>query len=131
MKSTNLYTVMNNVTITREDPKAVSDLIQMAIDAGANSASNLFFFNSNPTQARNVAIELAIRDARAQAEKIAAGVGRTVGAALAISTTVVPSTPGWMNNTMRESITVTAAAPAIESGTNEVSYTVIITYELK
>ena len=66
-KSTSLYMVMNNVTVTRDDPKSVSDLIQVAIDAGANSASNLVFFNTNPTAARDRAIELAIRDARAQA----------------------------------------------------------------
>jgi uncharacterized protein YggE len=76
-KSTNHYLVSNSVTVTREDPKTVSELIQLAVDAGANSASN-----SNPAAARDRAIELAIRDARAQAEKIATAVGRTVGAAL-------------------------------------------------
>jgi uncharacterized protein YggE len=129
-KNTHLFTVMNNVTITREDPKAVSELIQLAVDAGANSASNLVFFNSNPTAARDRAIELAIGDARAQADKIAAGVGRTVGAALLITSAAVPSGQPW-NFAVREEITVTAAAPAIETGTTDVSYTVTVTYELK
>ena len=120
--------VSNSVTVTREDPKSVSELIQTAIDAGANSASNLTFFNSNPTAARDRAIEIAVRDARTQAEKIAASVGRPVGAAQLITTAPVFS----LNFTaVQEAITVTAASPAIETGTNAIGYTVTITYELK
>jgi uncharacterized protein len=130
-KSSRVYVVTNSVTVTREDPKAVSELIQAAIDAGANSASNLTFFNSNPAAARDRAIELAVRDARAQAEKLATSVGRGVGAALQISTTFVPRMPGWRNNAVSEAITVTAAAPTIEAGTNEVTYSVTVTWELK
>jgi uncharacterized protein YggE len=127
-KSTGQFLVTNNVTITRNESKSVSELIQTAIDAGANSASNLTFFNSNPTAARDRTIELAVRDARAQAEKIAASVGRTVGAALLI-TTVPIYTPNIQ--AVQEAITVTAASPAIEAGTTAIGYSVTITYELK
>lgn len=43
------YNVMNNVTVTREDPSAVSDLIHSTVDAGANEARNLRFFVADPT----------------------------------------------------------------------------------
>jgi uncharacterized protein YggE len=118
-KNTQLYIVMNSVTVTRDDPKSVSTLIQAAIDAGANSASNLNFFNANPAGARDRALDLAIRDARAQAEKLASGIGRSLGPALMVSTLALPAS-GYFNNAVQEAITVTASA--IEAGTTSLSY---------
>lgn len=128
----NGYNVSNNVTVTRENPKAVSELIQAAVDAGANEANGITFFNSDPTATRERAIERAVKDARLQAEKLAAVTGSTLGRATVISTGDLSNVNGWMrNNTVAEAITVTASGPAIEAGTNIVSYSVTITYELK
>jgi uncharacterized protein YggE len=125
------FNVTNSVTVTREDPKAVSELIQAAVDAGANEANGVSFFNSDPTSTRDRAIERAVMDARRQAEKLAASTGGTLGRATMISTAEIPGYGYMRNNTVTEAITVTAAAPAIESGMNTVSYSVTITYELK
>jgi len=127
-KNPKMYMVANSVTVTREDPKSVSDLIEAAVDAGANSANNLSFFNSNPGAARDRAIDLAMRDARAQAEKIVSALSRALGPALAISTLPLPS---YASAGVQEAITVAANGPAIEMGTNNVSYSVTITYALK
>jgi uncharacterized protein YggE len=128
----NGYNVSNSVTVTREDPKAVSDLIAAAVEAGANEANGINFYSSDPTAARDRAIERAVKDARVQAEKLAAVTGSTLGRATVISTGAVSNVNGWMrNNIVAEAITVTAAGPAIEAGTNTVSYTVTITYELR
>jgi uncharacterized protein YggE len=126
------FNVTNSVTVTREDPKAVSELIQAAVDAGANEADGVRFFNSDPAATRDRAIERAVKDARMQAEKLAVSTGGTLGRATAISSAQVPSY-GYMqnNNVMAESITVSAGAPAIEAGTNTLSYSVTITYEIK
>jgi uncharacterized protein YggE len=129
------YNVINSVTVTREDPKAVSDLIAAAVEAGANEANGVTFFNSDPTSTRDRAIERAVKDARAQAEKLAAATGSTLGRATIISTMPtggdLSNVNGWMRlNTMQEAITVTAA-PAIESGTSTIAYSVTITYELR
>jgi uncharacterized protein YggE len=129
------YNVTNSVTVTREDPKAVSDLIAAAVEAGANEANGVTFFNSDPTSTRDRAIERAVKDARAQAEKLAAATGSTLGRATIISTMTtggdLSNVNGWMRlNTVQEAITVTAA-PAIESGTSTIAYSVTITYELR
>lgn len=127
----NGYNVSNSVTVTRENPQAVSDLIAAAVEAGANEARGITFYNSDPTAARDRAIERAVKDARAQAEKLAAVTGSTLGKTTVISTGNVTNVNGWMYNNVAEAITVSAAGPAIEAGTNTVSYTVTITYELR
>jgi len=123
------YNVSNNVTVTREDPKSVSELIQAAVDAGANEANGVSFFNSDQNVARDAAIERAVKDARLQAEKIVAAAGGVLGKALAVTTNAVPSV--YPFNSVTEMITVTAQAPAIEAGSNTVTYSATITYELK
>jgi uncharacterized protein YggE len=128
----NGYNVSNSVTVTRENPQTVSELISAAVEAGANEARGITFYNSDPTAARDRAIERAVKDARMQAEKLAAVTGSTLGKATVISTGDVSNVNGWMrNNIVAEAITVTASGPAIEAGTNTVSYTVTITYELR
>ena len=123
------YNVTNNVTVTREDPKGVSDLIQAAVDAGANEANGVRFFNANPTAARERAIELAVRDARAQADKLAAATGTSIGRVMAMTTSEGFINPVTKSGYVAEAITVSSLD--IEAGTNTVSYSVTITYELK
>ena len=122
------YNVSNTVTVTREDPNSVSELIQAAVDAGANEANGITFFNSDQNAARDRAIERAVKDARMQAEKIAAGVGGVVGKSLNVTTGAVY--PNSFSFQATQELTVTAA-PAVEIGTNTVTYSVTVTYELK
>jgi uncharacterized protein YggE len=126
------YIVTNMVTVTRENPKGAADLIAVAVNAGANEANGVTFFNADPAASRDRAIERAVRDARAQADKLAGVTGVTLGRVLTITTAEVPTSPSMNNNSYRSQyITVTAESPAIEAGTNIISYSVTITYELK
>ncbi|HET7434156.1 MAG TPA: SIMPL domain-containing protein [Thermoanaerobaculia bacterium] len=127
-RPTGRYVVSNMVTVTREDPKGVSDLLQAAIDAGANEAGNLRFFISNPSEAQNRALEKAYRDARASAERLAAVAGKALGDAMTITT--APAYFGYAQNNVAENITVTAA-PAIETGVVDTNASVTVTFELK
>lgn len=123
------YVVSNLVTVTREDPKGVSDLLQAAIDAGANTANSLQFFLSDPSEAQNRALEKAYADARTRAERLAKAAGKTLGDAIMITTA-----QGYANyamNAVTENITVTAEAPAIESGITDTIASVTVTFELK
>ncbi|HKO00639.1 MAG TPA: SIMPL domain-containing protein, partial [Thermoanaerobaculia bacterium] len=123
------FVVTNRVTVIREDPAAVSDLLQAAIDAGANDAGALTFFVADPSQARDKALEAAFGDARGRAEKLAAAAKRTLGAAMLITAT--PQFDGGaLQNTVREAITV-SSGPDIESGVSQITETVTVTFELK
>jgi uncharacterized protein YggE len=126
------YDVSNTVTVTREDPRSVSELIQYAVDAGANTAGNVTFFNSDPRTSRDRAIERAVTDARAQAEKLAALTGGTIAGVVTI-TTNEGAAERFTQNTLSyyEVDASTLAAPAIETGANTVTYSVTVTYALK
>jgi uncharacterized protein YggE len=131
----NGFNVTNSVTVTREDPKSAGDLIAVAVEAGANEASGVTFFNSDPTSTRDRAIERAVKDARLQAEKLAAATGSTLGRATMISTALsgadMSNVNGWMRLNTVEGVNMTGSAPAIETGTSTISYNVTITYELR
>jgi len=123
------YNVSNNVTVTRENPKMVSDLLNAAVEAGANEARGVSFFVADPKPTRERAIERAVNDARVQAEKLASATGATLGRVLQVTTTELPAALGYAKNAVAEAITV--MAPAIESGVETITYSVTITYELK
>ena len=121
--------VSNVVTVTREDPKGVSDLLQAAIDAGANTANSLQFFLSDPSEAQNRALEKAYGDARSRAERLAKAAGKTLGEAMTITT--VAGYANYAMNNVTDNVTVTAEAPAIESGVTDTIASVTVTFELK
>jgi uncharacterized protein YggE len=123
------FLVSNNVTVTRRDPSSVSDLLQAAIDAGANQAGGLVFFVAHPAAARDEALAAAYADARGRAEKLAAAAKRMLGAATVITT--VPMPYGYAQNNVAEAITVSADTPAIETGVTRITETVTVTFELK
>ena len=121
------YLVSNDVTVTRNDVANISELLQAAVDAGANQARGLRAFVADPGPARDRALDLAYRDAHARAEKLAAAAGRTLGDVLTI-TTEQASTPPRVG---AEFATVTALGPPIENGTTQVIASVVVTFELK
>lgn len=119
------YLVRNSVTVTRKDPGAMSELLQAAVDAGANQAYAPRFFLADSSTARDRALELAYRDARARAEKLAGVAGKALGDPIMITTerNLVPQVGG--------NLQVTADAPPIETGLTTTVATVIVTFELK
>jgi len=129
-KRTDGFVVSNNVTVIRRDPAAVSDLLQAAIDAGANQAGSLNFFVADPSAARDEALAMAFADARARAEKLAAAAKRTLGAATSINTNGA-SSYGYLQQNTVQAITVTADSPDIETGVSRITETVTVTFELK
>jgi hypothetical protein len=78
------YTAINNVRVTVSDVTAVGRLIDTGITAGANRVSSLAFEASNIDAARREALSEAVANARAEAETIAAALGRTLGPALEV-----------------------------------------------
>lgn len=127
------YGVRSDVTVTREDPKSVSELIQAAIDAGANVLDGVAFFVADPTALRDRAIARAFEDARGRAEKLAVLAGRTLGPVQAMQVNGASTAFGRFNsnNVVTEAITVTAEAPAIETGMSAITASVTVTFELR
>ena len=65
------YIVDNTVFITVRNLESLGDLLGTAIDAGANSVNGISFDVSDKEAALSEARELAVTDARAQAEELA------------------------------------------------------------
>ncbi|HJT16170.1 MAG TPA: SIMPL domain-containing protein [Thermoanaerobaculia bacterium] len=118
------YVVENSVMVTRDSTADVASLIQAAVDAGANDVGSVTYGVKDVAALRQTALERAYADARAQAQRLAAVAGKTIGDPLEITTEVF-SMPA-----VTDAITV-APKLALESGTRDVSATVLVTFELK
>lgn len=123
------YQVSNSVTVTRDDPAAVGKFLQAAVDAGANSVSGVGFTVSDPTRGRETALRAAVADARAKAEVLAQAAGRSIGRALTISEGGFTRPPVPMPYAMKMEAQVSEVP--IATGTEEVSFTVSVVFELR
>lgn len=126
------YQVNNSVTVTRDKVGDAGKLLQAALTAGVNTSSGLQFLVSDPSRGRDAGMRAAFADAKAKATTLAQAAGRTLGKALTISEGVEPTRPPVVYRAM-----AVAAGQAntdevpVESGTQEMSYTITVTFELR
>ena len=80
-----IYHVSNNVTVTIRDLAKAGDVLQAAIDAGANNIYGVNFSVGNPDPVMAEARRKASEDARARAQELAALHGVEVGEVVSIS----------------------------------------------
>jgi uncharacterized protein YggE len=127
------YQVNNSVTVTRDKIGDAGKLLQAALNAGVNNSSGLQFLVSDPARGRDEGMRAAFADAKAKATTLAQAAGRTVGRALTISEGVEPSRPPVVYQAMAMAPGRAAANEEVpvESGTQEVSYTITVVFELR
>jgi len=73
------YQVSNSITVTKNAVADAGRLLQAAVNAGVNQASNIEFRNSDPARGRDEGLRAAYEDARAKASLLASAAGRTLG----------------------------------------------------
>ena len=123
------FLVESLVTVTRSETSSVGDLLQTAVDAGANQAGSLRFFVADVTAVRQRGLDLAFQDARAKALVLANLSKRTLGAVLCISDELENSAVGdWKSKLYSLGY---IAGPTVESGLEEVSFQLSVVFELK
>jgi hypothetical protein len=123
------YQVSNSITVIHEDPAAVGKLLQAAVDAGANSVSGVGFTVSDPARGRDGALQAAFADARAKADVLARAAGRTLGRALSIVEGGAVRPPVPMQYEMK-AMSRSSEIP-VEPGTEEISFSVSVVFELR
>lgn len=125
------YRAVNMVQVTLDDITRVGEVIDAAISAGANRVTGLHFQLRDPERARVDALALAVRNARVEAQALAAALGETPGPVLSVSTTgmVPPPIPFVMDRMGRAEMAAAVPTP-IEPGTLRVEVTVTIVYGL-
>ena len=126
------YQVMNNVTVRSSKIDDAGRLLGIAIAAGVNTSSGLQFQVSDPARGRERGLKSAFDDARAKAAVLASAAGRTLGRAIVISEGVqtVPHPQPMMRQAALEARVGNADVP-VEAGTEELSFTVSVTFELR
>lgn len=123
------YQISNQVNVTIRDVDAVSDVLAAAIGAGANNIWGISFFVDDQDAAASEARVLAVEDARAKAEELAAASGLSLGRVLAIAEgTMSPQLP--LQYGRADAQMAMGSGPPIEAGTNQVSVDVQMVFEL-
>ena len=126
------YQVSNNVTVRSDKVADAGRLLGVAVGAGVNHSSGINFEVADPSRGRNEGMRAAFDDARAKAALLAQAAGRTLGPAIVISEggqhQAPPPVP--MPRAMAMEARVAGDVP-VESGTQELSYSVTVTFALR
>lgn len=128
------YQVSNTVSVRSKKIADAGRLLGVAIAAGVNTSSGINFEVSDPARGRDQGLRAAFEDAKARATLLAQAAGRTVGRAIFITegTLQQPIQPPYPM--ARGAVAMESKAVAdvpVESGTQEMTYTVSVTFELR
>jgi uncharacterized protein YggE len=115
-----------NVTIHEID--RVGEILDAVVAVGANSIYGISFYVEDTSDAASQARTLAVEDARAKADELAAAAGLTIVRIVSISETSAPP-PAPVPAGRGQAEAADMAAPPIQTGTSEVSVDVLITFE--
>ncbi len=124
------YQVSNQITVRSTKVGDAGRLLGVAIGAGVNTASGINFEVSDPARGRDQGLRAAFEDARARAALLAQAAGRTLGRAITISEGVQAAPPPIPFRAMAMEAQAAADVP-IESGSQETTYAVTVTFELR
>jgi uncharacterized protein YggE len=117
------FQASNTVTVTAPVAKS-GDLVQAAVDAGANNVDGQNLSVSDTSVAYAAAMKKAVADAQSKAQAIASASGLTLGGIVHISDDG-SSTPGPIPYAMDAAA---AKAPPIQAGTQQIDASVTVTY---
>ncbi len=127
------YTVSQDVQVKIRDFSKIGDILGGVVKAGANTVSQLQFTIDDPDVPKSVARAEAIAKAKTKAEEIAKAGGFGLGRLLGISES--GAQPVYYSYGMGASDmamkSVPAAAPTIEPGSQDVTVTVTLNYEIR
>ncbi|HEY0160362.1 MAG TPA: SIMPL domain-containing protein [Thermoanaerobaculia bacterium] len=129
------YQVSNNVTVRSTKVDTAGKLLGVAIGAGVNTSSGINFEVADPGRGRDEGLRKAFEDARAKATLLAQVAGRTLGPAILISEGVAhmpqPYPVDQRAMAMEARVGNVAGDVPVESGTQERTYSVTVTFQLR
>lgn len=125
------YVARNGVEIRVDAVERTGEILDLVVQAGATSVGDVRFDLKDRRAVEREALRLAVVDARARADALATGAGRTVDRVLRIDDSRQPVVP-----IMRTGMTRAAAAPGpaptpIEPETIEIHAQVVLTVAIK
>jgi uncharacterized protein YggE len=122
------YHVVHTVRVTVHDLGKVGTLLSAAVEAGANTVSEVSFSVADPDKLATQARQKAIADAQQRAQEMAQAMGITLGKVVSVSESggYVPA-PDYYS---RGAVAPTEAAVPMPAGSFSVSISVVVIYEL-
>lgn len=125
------YEANNSVTVIVDDLNLVGKVIDAALSSGANNVDSLEFGIKDKSKLQNDAIRLAVRDARAKAEVVAAELGKNIIGVLNVSVNSgYISAPRANKMFMADMAAENSVATPIESGMLNCSASVHVEFEI-
>ena len=127
------YVARNTIEVRVDAIDRVGDLLEIAGTSGATTLGGIRFDFKDRTKLEREALRLAVVDARAKADVMASGAGRTVDRVLRIDEGSISGgpIPRPMFREVAAQGAAIAAAPPIESGQTELRAQVTLTAILK
>lgn len=128
------YTIRQSVSVKIRDFSTIGNILSGAVEKGANSVSGPSFTLDDPDSAQQAAREEAITKAQEKAAQIAKVGGFSVGRLLSIDEGFGgPIYPFYERavGISSDALELKSPAPSIEPGSEEVTVTVTLRYEIK
>jgi hypothetical protein len=128
---TTYYQVDNIILVTVRDLSNIGQILDNAVQAGANSINSISFDVQNKEEAINQARKDAIVDAHSQAEATALDAGAQLGDVLSINTTSYSDTAPYYDGKGGVAANAMASQVPVSAGQLSISVTASMMYELK
>lgn len=116
------YNASNSVEATTGDLSIAGRLIDVAVQAGATTVGGIRFGLKDPQPARQAALKLAVQQAKASAEAMAAGLNAHVGPVILLTEASAAAVTGAERTAMAGAATPTP----VETGMVEVRASVVL-----
>jgi uncharacterized protein YggE len=124
------FEIINQLQVTVHDTDALGELLDAAVQAGANSIYGVTFYVEDQTSAASEARVEAVEDAHTRAEELAAAAGMSLGPIVFLSEGT-PSYPGPVYGMGRGGGEMAAQGAPVQPGSTIVAVDVSVTYELR
>lgn len=127
------YRATNTLSITTQNLDKVAELIQVAVQAGANDLRGINFSVKNSDKLLEQALKRAVADAKAKAELVAGELGARVARVQSVSVQDQGSSPVKVlaeASMARDGLAAAAPVP-VYAGTTTFTATVSVTFELQ
>lgn len=125
------YAVDNTVYLTVRKLESLGDLLDAAVQAGANNVNSIQFDVADKTKALSDARAEAVKAAKAQAGELAAAASVTLGEIQSIQYFDASPSPVFQGKGMGGGGAAADMAVPITPGQMEISVTVTVAYEIK
>lgn len=126
------FVARNTIEVRIDDLERVGELLEIAVSSGATSVGEVRFDLKDRSKVEREALRLATVDARARAEAMAAGAGRSIDRVIRIDEqgVVRPPRPMMMRQEAAQ-VASAADAPPISAGQMEIQSRVTLTAILR